>query len=89
MSILEYMQERDSKNSFAETQGRAEKMFNAQKEALKGIADTTGFKEIVSFWEREKESAIQRNMTAKKEDATAKAMYQLADRFLKYLSARL
>jgi len=64
-------------------------MFLAQKEALKGIADTPGYAEIKRFWATEKEAATQRIVTARSDDPTARAMFALADRFLKFLEARI
>ena len=89
MSIYDYLKERESKQDFNAAQDKAEKMFMEQKESIKEIKDSKGFQEICEFWQREKESAIQRIATAKGEDASAKAMYILADRFLKYLAVRL
>ncbi len=89
MSIFEYLKDRNSQKTFEETQSQAEKMFTSQKEAIKAIADSTGYAEIRAFWEREKDAAIQRFSTAAVDDPTARAMFTLADRFLKFLDVRI
>jgi nicotinate-nucleotide pyrophosphorylase len=89
MGIIDYINDHKSQKTFAEVQSQAEKMFTSQKEALKAIADTTGYAEIVRFWQSEKEAATQRIITAKKDDPTARAMFALSDRFLKFLDARI
>lgn len=89
MSIIDYINDHKSQKTFEETQEQAVKMFTAQKEALRAIADTVGYAEIRRFWEAEKEAATQRIITAKKDDPTARAMFALADRFLKFLDARI
>jgi hypothetical protein len=89
MGIIDYLSDKKSARTFNESQTQAEKMFLMQKEALRAILDTAGMKEIVRFWQAEKEAATQRIITAKKDDPTARAMFALADRFLKFLDARI
>jgi hypothetical protein len=89
MGILDYIKDAASKKTFAESQEQAVKIFTSQKEAIKAIADTTGYAEIKAYWERAKESSMERLATAKVDDPKARAMFTLADGFLKFLEARI
>lgn len=91
MSIFDLIDEAKSAREFRNADQEAVKMFEAQKKALQYIKETEGFKEILKFWEREKEAAENRLMTAKDIDnlAEARASYALAKRFIGFITARL
>lgn len=89
MGIIDHIKDYTSARGFEERQEQAVKMFTAQKEALKAIADTSGYAEIRKFWEVEKEAATQRLIESKTDDPTARAMFALSDKFLKFLDARI
>lgn len=88
MSIFDVLKDRDSKKTFEEQNEAAIKMFDQQKGAIKGIETSEGYAEIKRFFEREKKIALERVMTAKKDDLHAKVQYQMADKFLEFLTIR-
>jgi hypothetical protein len=89
MSIFEYFEEQKSVKDFKEVQDKAQKIFDVQKKAIRDIKDTEGFKAMREYWVLERDGAIQRMSTSKGDDEVAKAMFILADRYLKFLESRL
>jgi hypothetical protein len=88
MNIFENLKDYKSKKTFDEMNSEIYKMFDIQKEAIKGIKSSNGYLEIKKYWQRSKDAAVQRMTTAKKSDEKAKAMYILADEFLRFLESR-
>ena len=73
MSIIDYMKERKSVSEYDESQQRAIMMFLQQKEAIKEIKGTTGFKEIMLYLGREIDSCDSRMNTTKDQDGWKEA----------------
>ena len=88
MSIFDYLKDRESKKTFDEQNSEAIKTFGRQKEAVKSIKSSEGYAEIKRFFERERKIALDRVMTAKKDDPMAKATYLIANNFLEFLKSR-
>jgi len=88
MSILDFVKEHQSKKEFSHAEDKAVKLFDTQKQAVKSIKDTEGYREIKEFFKREKEAAENRMITSAKEDKKAFAVFQVAKRFLAFLESR-
>lgn len=88
MSIFDKFKDRESKKTFEDMNSEAIKMFDAQKNAIKEIKGTVGYKELKKYLGRLKDAATTRVMTASVNDEKAKAMYVMVDEFLKFLESR-
>jgi len=63
------------------------KMFDQQKGAIKEISSTVGYKELKRYFERLKDASVNRMVTGLN-DEKAKATYQVANDFLRFLESR-
>lgn len=86
MSIFDKLKNHKADKVYEAMNAEAIKIFDRQKEGLKGISKSEGYKQIKEYFEAVKESALKRVMVSG--NATAKAQYTLADDFLKFLASR-
>jgi len=88
MSIFDALKNHQSQKTFDEVNQEAIRMFDQQKHHIHEIKTTEGYQEIKRFFEREKKAALDRLMSAPKGDENAKAVYQVSERFLEFLTIR-
>ena len=89
MSILNILKEAESAKAFSKAEDRAIKLFDMQADAIRNIRATDGYSAIKDFFRAEKEAAIQRLMTTKKNElADVKATLTISDKFLRFLENR-
>jgi len=62
---------------------KAEEIFLKQKEAIMSLKGTSGLKEIVAYWTRQKE--INENSFGNTGDNTHFALYKQSQQFLKFI----
>lgn len=84
MSILDYIQNKGAEAKYAKDLTEAENIFLKQKEAIQGIKDTQGLKEIVEFWERQKEINESMFETGKDKEIQF-ALYKQSKQFLNFI----
>ena len=85
MGILEYIDENRRQKKYTQNVTDAQEMFNKQKEAIKNIKDTAGLKEIIRYWETQKE--LNENMFEQGKDKEKYfALYKEAKMFLKFIA---
>jgi len=94
MSILDKIKAMKPEKQFNKEIQEAQSIFNKQCEQLKAIKDSSGFNEIVTYWERVQESADKflTNSTDKtdpKDLSQARMQRRLAIEFLGFLTSRL
>lgn len=92
MTILERLKERrDEKKSskhYQDAYNEAQEIFERQKQGLNAIKDTTGFKEIIIYWERvakASEAVFDANIRENKISLLARARYVEAKNFLNFV----
>lgn len=89
MSILNLLKEAESAREFSKTEDKAIKLFDMQADAIRNIRTTDGYNAIKEFFRAEKEAAIQRLMTTKKDElADVRATLTISDKFLRFLENR-
>ncbi len=84
MGIFDLLHD-DWKKDFNESQKRAIEAYEKQLKAIGGILKTDWYKEIKSFWEREKESALQ-ELWYSKNIVPLQEKYKIANSFLTFLN---
>jgi len=94
MSILDKIKAMKPEKEFDREMQAAQVMFNKQSEQIKAIKDSSGFNEIVSYWERVQEISEKFLMeSTDKTDLTdlaqARIQRRLATEFLGFLTSRL
>lgn len=86
VSILDFIDEQNSKKSYVADKNEAWEYFVKQKTAIDSISMTPGYKEIVEYWRREVVASQERLRTMKSEDIKAvQAELNLSRRFLEFL----
>ena len=85
MGILDYMKEQKAEHIYAKDLGEAENIFLSQKEAIQSLKDSRGLKEIVNYWERQKE--LNENMFENSKDKEVYfALYKQSKQFLQFIA---
>lgn len=64
--------------------GEAEAIFMRQRESIKAIKETQGFKEIVAYWERQKDEN-ERMLDSHSEKECYYKLYKQSKQFLTFL----
>lgn len=88
MSIFDKIKDHESSKHYKADVAEAVEVFERQKQGLRAIKDETGFKEIVAYWQRQKNAAEARFDSGVKENKTdvlARARYIEAKNFLNFL----
>ena len=87
MNVLDLIAERRGKLAYEKDRAQALEIFTKQKEAVKAISETQGFKEIRSYWIREMEAAQGMLMSCKDMGSLAHAQANMstASRFIDFL----
>jgi len=86
ISPVSLWQEVKSQRKYLSDLQKAEQYFEAQKEAIRAIKDTQGYKEMRMYWMREREASIERLKTAKGSDLhDAQARLTVSQSFLDFL----
>lgn len=87
MSILDLLdKDRASRIMFEEEKEDIFKQFEAQKESIASISNTNWFREIVKYWQREKEACQDRLRTMKSDNIWAVQWeLEVSIRFLEFL----
>lgn len=89
MSILNLLKEAESVREFSKAEDKAIKLFDMQADAIRNIRTTDGYNAIKEFFRAEKDAAIQRLMTTKKDElADVRATLTISDKFLRFLENR-
>jgi len=87
--MFSLIEEHRSKKEFSISEEKAVKLFDLQADAIRNIRDTEGYKQIKEFLGRERDAALKRLMTTKKDDLPdVKALLAVTDRLLTFLSSR-
>ena len=77
----------DKEEELNEAQKRASEIYDKQIKSLGAIIETDGYREIKSYFERERESAKDRLTEAKdKEILTLQAQYKVSNWFITFLN---
>ena len=86
MSIIDYMKEQKVSKTYAKDVQEAVNIYLEQKNAIKDIKDKKGMKEIIKYFEREKDAALKAIMNSGKARDYEKGKYELADNFLSFVN---
>jgi len=85
MGILDYMRTKKVEHKYAKDISEAENMFLSQKGAITSIKDSSGLKEIVQYWERQKEANENMFESSKDKDKYF-ALYKQSKEFLNFIA---
>ncbi len=82
--MLDYVQNMGAEHKYAKDISEAEEMFLAQKEAITSMRETSGLREIITYWERQKE-ANENMFESSKDKEKYFALYKQSKMFLQFI----
>jgi hypothetical protein len=86
MGMLDYMREQKNKKQYVSSETEAQTIFNQQQESIKNIKDTKGLKEIVDYWERQKDLNETMFEQTEKDKDKYFALYKQSKMFLQFIA---
>ena len=84
--MLDYMREQKNKKQYVSSETEAQTIFNQQQESIKNIKDTKGLKEIVDYWERQKDLNETMFEQTEKDKDKYFALYKQSKMFLQLIA---
>jgi len=85
MGIINYINENRLQKKHVQNINDAQAMFNKQRDAIRAIKDTQGLKEIIAYWERQKEINEEMFDQSKDKDKYF-ALYKESKLFLQFIA---
>lgn len=89
INFREILWERDVNKQYADSREKAIAVFDQQVNAIREIAQSSGFQAIMKWWHNERQAALDVIAKSEKPRPLEKARYQAANDFITFIDSRL